>query len=114
MEEKPIYKDGLIEITSNAIRLKNYYFIGSSKRVPFEKINSVAVEHVSPSTGKWHLWGPRELTTWYPLDIQRPKRDEIFLMSLVGKRIRIGFTTKNSEAVRRILEEKNVCHRATA
>jgi hypothetical protein len=114
MDEKVIYKDRLVMITSDAILFKNYYFPGTSKRVPFEKINSVAVEHASVSTGKWRFWGPRDLTTWYPLDILRPKRDEIFLMSVVGKKVRIGFTTENSEVVRHILEEKKVCHRATA
>ena len=73
MEEQPIYKDGLIEITPNAIRLKNYYFIGSSKRVPFEKISSVAVEHVSPSTGKWQIWGPRESNNVVPSEFSGRK-----------------------------------------
>ncbi len=110
MDEEVIYKDKLIVITANSILFKNYYFPGTSKRVPFEQINSVAVEHASISTGKWRFWGTRDLTTWYPLDIRRPKRDEIFLMSLVGKKNRIAFTTENSEAVRHILEEKHVCH----
>ena len=114
MDKKIIYKDRLVVITSDSILFKNYYFPGAPKRVPFEKVNSVAVEHASVSIGKWRFWGPRDLTTWYPLDILRPKRDEIFLMSLVGKKIRIGFTTENSEAVRHILEEKKVCHRVTA
>ena len=114
MDENVIYKDRLIAITSDSILFKNYYFPGTSKRVPFDKINSVAVEHASLSTGKWRIWGTRDLTTWYPLDILRPKRDEIFLMSLVGKKVRIGFTTENTEAVRHILEEKKVCHGATA
>ena len=114
MDDKVIYKDRLIVITSDSILFKNYYLPGTSKRVPFDKIDSVAVEHSSISTGKWRFWGTRDMTTWYPLDIRRPKRDEIFLMSLVGKKVRIGFTTENSDAVRHILEEKHVCHGTTA
>ncbi|MGA7161362.1 MAG: hypothetical protein WBZ48_10195 [Bacteroidota bacterium] len=114
MHEKVIYKDRLVVITPDSIYLKNYYFPGTSKRVSFDNINSIAVEHASPSTGKWRIWGTRDFTTWYPLDIFRPKRDEIFLMSLVGKKVRIGFTTENSETVRHILEEKKVCHGVTA
>ena len=35
-------------------------------------------------------------------------------MSLVGKKVKIGFTTEDTETVRHILEEKKVCHGATA
>jgi hypothetical protein len=114
MDDKIIYKDNLIEITSNAILFKHYYIPGISKRVPFEKINSVIIEQPSLSTGKWRIWGTRNFSTWYPLDIFRPKRDRIFIMSLVGKRVRIGFTAENSEAVRLILEEKKIINGATA
>jgi hypothetical protein len=114
MDENTVYKDRLIEITSNAILFKNYYFLGFSKRVSFENISSVAMEQPSLSTGKWRIWGTGNFTTWYPLDTHRPKRDKIFLMSLVGKRVRIGFTAENSEAVRLILKEKKVLNGATA
>ncbi len=114
MDENIIYKDRLIEITSNAILFKNYYFFGSSKRVPFEKIKSVAIDQPSLSAGKWRIWGTGNFTTWYPLDIHRPSRDKIFLMSLIGKRVRIGFTAEDSEAVRLILKEKKVLNGATA
>ena len=56
MDENVIYKDRLIVITSDSIVFKHYYFPGTSKRVPFDKINSVAVEHASLSTGKWRIW----------------------------------------------------------
>ena len=55
MDENVIYKDRLIVITSDSIVFKHYYFPGTSKRVPFDKINSVAVEHASLSTGKWRI-----------------------------------------------------------
>ena len=93
MDEQVIYKDRLIVITLHLISSRTTISQGPrKKRVPFEKVNSVAVGHASPSTGVEILGDPR-FNTWYLLYILRPKRDEIFLMSVVGKKVRIGFTT---------------------
>ena len=115
MTETIIYKDKLIEISNNFILLKNYYlpFIGS-KRVPFDKIKSVTVEKPSLLNGQFRIWGTGNFVTWFPLDLWRPSRDKIFIIALIGKTMRIGFTTENSETVIRILEQKGLIQHTTA
>jgi len=113
--ENIIYKDKLIEISNNFILFKNYYlpFIGS-KRVPFDKIKSVTVEKPSLLKGQFRLWGTGNFVTWFPLDLGRPNRDKIFMIYLLGKTIRIGFTAENSETVVRIFEQKGLIQHTTA
>ena len=55
MEQGPIYKDKLIEISNDFIILKDYYFPFGPKRVPLEEIESITVEKPSLSAGKWRI-----------------------------------------------------------
>ena len=54
-----------------------------------------------------------DLRTWFPLDAKRPKRDKIFLVTLLDKWTHIGFTVEHSDEVLRILKEKGLIQQAT-
>lgn len=108
MDDNILYKDKLVEITSDSILFKNYYLFGGPKRVLFEMINSVVSVEPSVTTGKWRIWGTGNFTTWYPLDMNRSSRDTIFLLSITGKKVRIGFTVEDSKTVKQLLKEKKV------
>ncbi len=114
MDGNVIYKDKLVEVSSDSILLKNYYFPFIGKRIQFTQIQSVKVETPTLLTGQWRIWGSGTLTIWFPLDIARPKRDKIFVVSLVSKRVRIGFTVENSDAMIQIFMQKNLIKQATA
>ena len=115
MEETFVYKDKLIEISSDFILFKNYYFpLIGSKRVPFNRIKSISVEEPSLLKGQWRIWGTGNFTIWFPLDFERSKRDKIFILSMIGKRVRIGFTTENSETVLQIFKQRGFIHQAIA
>ena len=115
MAENNIYEDRLVQISNDSILIKNYYFpLIGSKRVPFNKIESVTAEKPSLLKGKFRIWGTSNFVTWYPLDFARPSRDKIFIITLLGKTIRVGFTVKNSETVLRIFEQKGLIQHATA
>jgi hypothetical protein len=66
------------------------------------------VERLTLFTGKWRLQGSGDLRTWFPLDSKRPKRDKVFLVTLLDRRIRIGFTVEHSDEVLQILKEKGL------
>ena len=102
------YSDGLVEISDEAIKLKNYYFPFGSKRVLFSEIAAVIVEEPKLINGKWRIWGSGDLRTWFPLDLKRPWRDTIFIIKLVSGWRRIGFTVEDSGSVRRILWERGL------
>ena len=88
MDDGVIYGDKLITIFSDSLLLKNYYLFSiGSKQIPFERIRTVTVEKPSFSTGKWRLQGAGDLRTWFPLDSKRPKRDKVFLVTLLDRRI---------------------------
>jgi hypothetical protein len=114
MDENSVYKDKSVEVSADSIFLKNYYFPFIGKRVLFKQIESVIVEKPTLLAGQWRIWGTGNFTIWFPLDIARPKRDKIFIVSLIGKRIRIGFTVENSEAIVQIFAQRGLINRATA
>ena len=107
MDDKVVYEDKLIAIFADSILLRNYYFFSiGSKRIRFDRIRAITVEKPTLSTGRWRLQGSGDFRTWFPLDAKRPKRDRIFIVTLLDKRTRIGFTVEDSDEVLRILTEK--------
>ncbi len=110
-----LYEDRLVKISNDSIILKNYYFpLIGSKRVPFNRIESVAADNPSLLKGKFRIWGTGNFVTWWPLDFARPSRDKVFIMNRLGKTIRIGFTVHNSDTVLRIFQQKGLVRHATA
>lgn len=108
------YSDGLIEITDQAMVFRRYYFpFATARRVPLEQI--VRVEACAPSlrNGSGRIWGSGDLGTWFPLDARRSKRDTIFLATLRGASMRIGFTVEDSRRVAEILQGMGLLNDAT-
>ncbi len=109
MEGKVTYEDKLVKIFSDSILLKNYYLFSlGSKRIRFDRIRTITVEKLTLFSGKWRLQGSGDLRTWFPLDPKRPKRDKVFLVTLLDRRIRIGFTVEHSDEVLQILKGKGL------
>jgi len=109
MDGNVIYEDPLITLYTDSLRVKNYYFLFlGTKRVSFADISSIRVEEPTLFSGKWRLQGTRDFRTWFPLDVARPIRDKIFIVELRQKRMRIGFTVRDSGAVMRLLAEKGL------
>jgi hypothetical protein len=100
MDERFIYKDSLLEIAGNKLILKNYYFPSMRpKEIEIGNIKKVEVKEPSVATGKYRFHGTGNILTWYPMDMERYKRDKIFIMFLKTQRIRIGFTCENSAVI---------------
>jgi hypothetical protein len=115
MEAINVYNDKLVEINNDSITLKNYYFpFATSKRIPFDKIKSIKIQNPSLFTGQARIWGTGDFMTWFPLDLGRIKRDKIFVISIIDKSIRVGFTVENSETVLQIFEQKGLITKRTA
>jgi len=107
MNNEIVYKDSLLEISSDKIVFKNYYFPSlKPKEVSIESIDKVEVKEPSMRTGKYRFHGTGDFRTWYPLDNARNKRDKIFFLFLKTQRVRIGFTGENSEAIEKYFKEK--------
>ena len=108
MNADVLYSDSLVEISADTILFKRYYFPFGVKRLKLSDIERVIVQELTSSTGKYRIQGNAGLHTWFPMDLQRPRRHRIFLVSLRGKKLRIGFTVEDEATVETILRERNL------
>jgi hypothetical protein len=104
-----IYKDSLVEITDDGLRLHHFYFpFGGDRNITFGDLEKIEVLSPSIWRGKWRIWGSGDLKTWFPLDWKRPARDRIFIGHLRGKTKRVGFTVEKSAEVEKLLANKGL------
>lgn len=100
-----LYQDSLIRITDEEIVFNSYYFPrATAKHLPWNQIEFVRVR----PGGCWRLWGTGDFRTWFPLDNGRPGRDRTFVIHLLNKFVRFGFTAENSQSVLEILRQRNL------
>jgi len=109
MKSDIIYQDKLLEVNNSSILLKNYYFPSMRpKEIAFSKIKTIQVKRPTFWNGKWRFQGTGDFRTWFPLDRERNKRDNIFILTLKNQWMRIGFTAEDSEAVKNIFKDKKM------
>ena len=101
-----LYQDNLIEINNDSIILKHYYFPFIPTKVLFKNIKTIEIVDCNFINGAWKLWGSGNFTIWFPIDILRPRRDEIFIITYKNQKIKSGFTVDDSEKVENIFKEK--------
>ena len=73
-----------------------------------DEIEKIAVEEPSLLTGKWRLHGTGDFWTWFPMDVRRPTRDRIFIVTLKNGRFRIGFTAEDGARVEEIFRSRGL------
>jgi hypothetical protein len=103
-----LYSDSLVEISTETILFRRYYFPLGAKRLKLSDIERVIVQQPSFFNGKYRLQGSAGLHTWYPMDVQRPKRSRIFVIILRNQKRRIGFTVENEAALEQIFRERKL------
>lgn len=108
MNAEVLYSDSLVEISPETILFRRYYFPFGAKRLKLSDIDRVVVQKPTFATGKYRLQGSAGLRTWFPMDLQRPKRHRIFVILLRNKRRRIGFTVEDEATVEQILRERQL------
>jgi hypothetical protein len=108
-EPAVVYKDSLISITGESITFSRYSFpFGKSRKIAFADMDHITINEPSLMNGKWRIWGSGVLRTWFPLDIHRPSRDKIFIITMKNGGTKIGFTVENSQKVTTLFEEHNL------
>lgn len=109
MKNSLIYSDELVDIDDNGIRLKKYYFPSAKEKfVKFSYILRIEKRQPTLINGKYRYWGTGDFRTWFPLDLNRPKRDFIFFIRLSTQKTRIGFTVENTKAFIEAAESKGI------
>lgn len=111
MLENVLYEDKLVLITNESITLKNYYFPSfKPNKILLNKIQMIEVLNPTITNGKWRIHGTGNFRVWFPYDVERPKRDKIFRISIKNKWVKCGFTVENSSLVQNIFENKKLIH----
>jgi hypothetical protein len=108
MDTDVLYADSLVEISAETILFRRYYFPIGARRLKLSDIERVIVRTPTFATGKYRLQGSGGLRTWFPMDLQRPKRRKIFILILRNKWHRIGFTVEDEATVERVLRERQL------
>lgn len=103
-----LYSDELVQINKDGLILHNYYLTGGDREVPFTEIEKITMQKPNVWNGKWRIWGTGFPRIWYPYDGNRMYRDRIFFIFFKGKKFKIGFTTKDSNAVEILLRQRNL------
>jgi hypothetical protein len=99
----------LIKIIDSSITLYNYYFPLSKKlTIPFSDKEKIVTKTPTLFTGKFRYWGSGNFITWFPRNFKRNSRDKIFIVYRKNKKIKIGFTVKDSQKVFELLFLKNL------
>jgi hypothetical protein len=108
MNADVLYSDSLVEISTETILFRRYYFPFGAKRLKLSNIERVVVQEPTLATGKYRLQGSGGLRTWFPMDLKRPRRNRIFIILLHNKWRRIGFTVEDESAVEQILRQRRL------
>ncbi len=108
MNTDVLYSDHLVEISAETILFRRYYFPSGAKRLRLSDIERVVIQRPTFTTGKYRLQGSGGWRTWFPMDLQRPKRGKIFVLILRNKWRRIGFTVEDEATVERLLRERQL------
>jgi hypothetical protein len=108
MNQDVLYSDSLVEISTETILFRRYYFPFGAKRLRLSDIERVTIQRPTFSNGKYRLQGSAGLHTWFAMDLQRPRRSMIFRIMLRSRRLHIGFTVEDEAAVEQILRQKEL------
>ena len=101
-----LYDDGLIELDSEGLTIRRYYFpFGTSKRIPYAQIKDVQEQHMGLLTWKGRIWGSGDLQHWASLDLRRPQKEKALILDL-GTWIKPVITPDDPDRVLALLQER--------
>ena len=106
--KEPLYSDDLVEIRTDSITFKGYYFPFGSRTLPLEQVENILWWKPLWWSGKYRYWGTGDFRTWCPKDWRRHTRDRMFCIFKKGRRTRIAFTVEDSTRVIAVLENLGV------
>ncbi|HEX5560713.1 MAG TPA: hypothetical protein VFX52_03645 [Nocardioidaceae bacterium] len=98
------YRDRWIECTSEAIRVRGYYFPWGTKTIPYGSIRSVRRVTLGALRGKGRLWGTSNPRYWASLDPARPSK-QVGLVLDLGRRVHPFLTPDDPDAVEAAIRE---------
>ncbi|MGO9344051.1 MAG: hypothetical protein ACLP6E_16295, partial [Acidimicrobiales bacterium] len=102
------YDDGRIACTDSGLVIRVYYPWGGSKRIPYDRIQSVQRRRMMGAfSGRGRIWGSGDFKHWFNLDAKRPKKDWALVID-AGDRILPVITPDDVDKVVAVLREHSV------
>jgi hypothetical protein len=108
MNADVLYSDSLVEISTETMLFRRYYFPAGARRIKLSHIERVLVQTPRHATSKYRLQGNAGWRTWYSMDVHRPNRTKLFIVILRDKWRRIGFTVEDEATVEQIFRERQL------
>ena len=92
-DELSSYKDDLIEVDLNGLKIKKYYIpTFSTKEIPIYKIKDINLIELSRISGKYTFFGFCWKLYYYHFDKKRPQKTHGITLKEEGNSITIGIT----------------------
>ncbi|HLN16432.1 MAG TPA: hypothetical protein VK277_06710 [Acidimicrobiales bacterium] len=103
---EPLYADRLITLTDEGIEIDRYYcFVGAKKRIPWHRVRSVEVRDLTPTTGRYRIWGTSRPGYWFNDDGDRPHKSKALVLD-IGAHVKPVLTPDDPDAVLAVIEAK--------
>jgi hypothetical protein len=92
------YDDGTVACTDDELVIRRYYFPRGARRIPYRLIKQVRRVPLESMGWRIKIWGSRDLTHWWNLDLHRSDKP-VALVVDTGGRIRAVITPDDAGRV---------------
>ena len=90
------YKDEYIDLSSQGLKIKKYYFPTlSEKIIPINRIKNINLIELGIANGKYKMWGLNLNFIYYHLDGKRSKKTHVITLEEEGNFLTIGITPED-------------------
>jgi hypothetical protein len=103
---EPLYADRLIKLTDAGIEIDRYsFFVGGKKHIPWHRVRSVEVRDLTPTTGRYRIWGTSRPGLWFNDDPGRRHKSTALVLD-IGAHVKPVLTPDDPDAVLAVIKAK--------
>ena len=101
-----LYQDAGLTLDEDGITIRRYYFpFATPKRIAYSEIQGIKAHPMGWNSGKGRVWGAGDPRYWFPLDMQRRKKQTLLILDL-GRRVRPCITPEDPDKVIGLLKTR--------
>jgi hypothetical protein len=107
VSEGVLYDDGRVRLDGRGITARRYDALGRDRFVAYADVVRASRRDLTGAE-RWRLWGTGDLRIWFGIDARRRDKRALIIVEARGRRMRMGLTPDDPDAVVRILTERHV------